>query len=130
MKQQENERETQAIAALSRAVELDPELLAAWLSLGVSFTNEGNRHDAYHALQQWIIHNPLYKPITERHNLDAEDESTYTSTRARKEQLVDCLIDMATNGAHLSPGGIDPDVQIALAVVLNTGEVSGLSQPR
>ena len=60
VKQQENEREQKATQALRKALELDPDLLPAWLALGVSLTNEGNRAGASNAIKEWIERNKRY----------------------------------------------------------------------
>ena len=60
VKQQENERETLALQALRRAVELDPAHLPAWLALATSSTNESLRQDAVDAVREWIMRNEKY----------------------------------------------------------------------
>lgn len=122
MKQQENEREDKAIAALRRALELDSTLLSAWLALAISHTNEGSRHDAYQALQQWIDNNDQYKDVSAKYQgrSDGREESEFVSMREKGEKLVNCLIEMAMRGQEM---GVDADVQIALAVLLNASEV-------
>lgn len=124
VRQQENEREGKAIAALRRALELDPTLLPAWLSLATSYTNDGNRQEAYHALQQWIINNEQYKIITAKYHLTSDPSEGFVSMKEKREKLVECLIDMATRAAEVGVHGMDADVQVALAVLLNTSDVS------
>ncbi|KAF9010527.1 hypothetical protein BDQ17DRAFT_1387762 [Cyathus striatus] len=106
--QQENEREHKALQALRRAVEIDPTHLPTWLALAVSYTNDGNRQETYNTIREWVLRNEKYATantsayITERYN-----------------QLIQCLIAMARS--NLS-GEVDADIQIALAVLLNTNE--------
>jgi peroxin-5 len=118
VKQQANEREDKAIQALRRAVELDPSLLAAWLELAVSYTNEGNRSHAYDTVENWINRKQIYADAVRRW----KDFNTDSHSRAdRAQDLIGCLIEMARS----VPGGaIDADVQIALGVLLTTSEVS------
>ena len=118
VKQQANEREDKAIQALRHAVELDPSLLAAWLELAVSYTNEGNRSRAYDAIEDWIGRKEIYADAVRRW----KGSNARSSSKANRAQgLVGCLIEMARS----MPGGaIDADVQIALGVLLNTSEVS------
>ncbi|KAG8918405.1 hypothetical protein FRC01_001874 [Tulasnella sp. 417] len=122
VRQQENEREGRAILALQRALELDPTLLPAWLSLATSHTNEGNRQEACNALQQWIIHNEQYKIISAKYHLLSQPSQGFVSMREKREALVNCLIEMATRASEVGVQGIDADVQIALAVLLNTSD--------
>jgi peroxin-5 len=127
VKQQENEREQQAISALKRALELDPTHLASWLALAVSYTNEGDRRETYQTILNWVRHNGKYRDI-----VAVFEESNGRSTDGTEEfqKLIDCLIAMARGVAQPGTGSteIDADVQIALAILLNSNEVivSGL----
>ncbi|KAI0949348.1 hypothetical protein AcW1_008987 [Taiwanofungus camphoratus] len=118
VKQQENERERKAVQALRRALELDPSHLPSWLALAVSHTNEGNRLGAYTAIREWVDRNERYHATVEQFR--ALNVETPEMTRAERfESLTQCLISMAR--ANMS-GEIDADIQIALAVLLNTNE--------
>lgn len=115
IKQQSNEREDKAIQALRKAVELDPSLLSGWMELSVSHTNEGNRTDAYKAIGEWIERNQGYAEVVARW----KQRRAFSSPPSAAE-LTECLLAMATS----VPGDdLDPDVQIALGVLLNTTEV-------
>lgn len=109
---------------MRQAVELDPTLLPAWLSLATSHTNEGDRQEAYNALQQWVVNNERYKIITAKYHLMSQPGQGFVSMREKRETLVNCLIDMATRASEVGAQVVDPDVQIALAVLLNTSDVS------
>lgn len=119
VKQQANEREDKAIQALRKAVELHPSMLAAWMELAVSYTNEGSRQEAYNAINEWIDRNPRYQDIaTNRKQKQAQSHSSSVVN-----ELIECLVTMAnTNTA--GDGELDADVQIALGVLLNTTEVN------
>ncbi|KAA1474232.1 TPR-like protein [Dentipellis sp. KUC8613] len=120
VKQQENERETKAIQALRRAVELDPEHLPPWLALAVSQTNEGDRLGTHDAVQEWVNRNERYRAVVAAH------WAALGKTRADNvEDLIGCLITMAQSDAG---GAIDADIQVALAVLLNTNEEYGKAQ--
>jgi peroxin-5 len=123
VKQQENEREQQAIGALQRSLELDPTHLPSWLALSISYTNEGDRRGTYKAIQNWIKHNEAYRDIVAAYEAcdGAESDGTYEF-----QKLIACLIAMARRVSRPGTSGeneVDPDVQIALAVLLNTNEV-------
>jgi len=126
VKQQENEREPNAILALKRALELDPTHLPAWLALAISYTNENDRSAADDTIEQWVRRNPKYNSVvkaffaaSEALNRDVEVAEGMSQLRHHTE-LVDCLMAMARDGAQT--GEVDADVQIALAVLLNTSE--------
>ncbi|OBZ68192.1 Peroxisomal targeting signal 1 receptor [Grifola frondosa] len=118
VRQQENEREQKAVHALRRALELDPSHLASWLALAVSHTNEGNRQGAYSAIREWVERNERYAPAVAQFR--AQNPST--ADRSQTERfagLMQCLMSMVRSNAS---GEIDADIQIALAVLLNTNE--------
>lgn len=121
VKQQENEREQKAVQALRRALELNPTHLPSWLALAVSHTNESNRQGTYAAIYEWVERNERYlATVTQFRALNPlNDEMLQTEKFAN---LIQCLIEMARGDQS---GEIDADIQIALAVLLNTNEVRG-----
>jgi peroxin-5 len=123
VKQQENEREQQAISALQRSLELDPTHLPSWLALAISYTNEGDRRGTYEAIQNWIKYNEAYRDIVDAYQAGDGGGSNGTDLF---QKLIGCLIAMARGISRPGTGGddkVDADVQIALAVLLNTNEV-------
>lgn len=124
VKQQENERESNAVLALSQAVALDPTHLPAWLALAISHTNETERDLAEEAINQWIRRNPKYEDIVKEHFRRFEAlngvASESVTKQMKRDGMVQCLMTIARS--LNASGEIDADVQIALAVLLNTGE--------
>uniref|UniRef100_V5ETI9 Peroxisomal targeting signal receptor n=2 Tax=Kalmanozyma brasiliensis (strain GHG001) TaxID=1365824 RepID=V5ETI9_KALBG len=136
VKQQENEREVQAIAALRKALDLDPNLKDAWLALAVSYTNENDRTAAYEAIEMWIERNDKYHDVIQRTNAElaaanasstqrnrsdsASSHSTSASVIEKHSRLTNLLIAMVRNGGER--GEIDADVQVALGVIFNSSE--------
>ena len=123
VKQQEKEREQQAISALQRALELDPTHLPSWLALAISYTNEGDRHGAYQTILNWVRHNEKYRDIVAAFE---ESNGGGMDSIENFQKLIGCLISMARGIAQpdTSSAEVDADVQIALAVLLNTNEVN------
>lgn len=127
VKQQDNEREQRAIEALSRAVELDPDFLPSWLALGVSHTNESNRAKAYGAIREWVRRHPKFSQTTVGlsggFTVEVFEPGSERNQRAMYEGLIACLIEIIRNASGSEEEHrIDPDVQIALAVLLNSNE--------
>ncbi|KAJ7747335.1 hypothetical protein B0H16DRAFT_1663672 [Mycena metata] len=118
VKQQANEREKQALQALTRAVELDPSYLPAWLALAISHTNDGNRQGTHDAIHNWVQRNERYGGAVARYRA-AHPEREGMPIGERFGNLIQCLIEMARSE---SGGEVDADIQIALAVLLNTNE--------
>ncbi|KAG0211691.1 hypothetical protein BGX28_007585 [Mortierella sp. GBA30] len=114
LRQQENERETMAIAALLKAVETNPKELNAWLALAVSYTNENCRVDAYDALQSWVENSDQYKGV-----MGSVQGGKGRSAQERHEYVTGLFLE----AARTNPGeNLDPDVQIALGVLFNVSE--------
>jgi len=116
VKQQENEREKEAIQALRRAIEHDPGLSDAWLALAVSYTNESEPAEAYDAIEHWILGNERYRrAIGTGQSRNAES----LTARQRCNKLINTIMGIIRGNPE-----VDADTQIALAVLLNTIEVS------
>ncbi|CEG80445.1 hypothetical protein RMATCC62417_14783 [Rhizopus microsporus] len=113
IRQQENERDAAAIAALRQAVKLNPSLVDAWLALAVSYTNENCRADAYDALEQWVLNHDQYQHLAKSHGkgkMAAEGRHEYITS-------------MFLEAARSSPGAeMDADVQVGLGVLFNVSE--------
>jgi tetratricopeptide (TPR) repeat protein len=118
VKQQENEREHKALQALERAVGLDPSHLPSWLALAISYTNASNRQGTYDAICEWVSRNEKYQEAVKQFRSQFSESNGSLAERYR--QLIQCLITMARCDVT---GDIDADIQVALAVLLNTNEV-------
>ncbi len=114
---QEGDRDGQAIAALTRAVEAQPDRLESYVDLAVSHTNNMQKDRAMAALEQWLRHNSKYSafappPLDELlKTMDVE-----TQLRAmydRQDVLIDCFV----QAAQTSPDAVDPAVQICLGLL-------------
>jgi Flp pilus assembly protein TadD len=70
----ENEEERQAIAALLKAVELDPYNLEALLLLSVSYTNDLEQMRALNFLKSWLQHHPDYERLSQDEDVRAFEE--------------------------------------------------------
>ncbi|KAJ3415636.1 hypothetical protein HDV05_004512 [Chytridiales sp. JEL 0842] len=113
LRQQENENEAAAIAALRASVKADAGVLESWLALAASYTNEGNLEDAYTSLESWLTNNETY-----RHLMAGV-------SRAEGVKRHDFLLRKLMEAARLSAGsgeGLDANVQIALGILLNISQ--------
>ncbi|KAJ7076321.1 hypothetical protein B0H15DRAFT_941269 [Mycena belliarum] len=118
VKQQANEREKQALQALTRATELDPSYLPAWLALAISHTNDGNRAATHDAIRHWVERNERYRAAVSQYRASQPGNPNAPSAE-QFGALIQCLIAMARSD---TTGAVDADIQIALAVLLNTNE--------
>ncbi|WVO12844.1 hypothetical protein L204_100452 [Cryptococcus depauperatus] len=103
LKQQENEREDQAILALSKVIQIEPTFRPAYLALAVSYTNENEGEAACTMLDRWI-------------NLGQNDQQFEAITEPDSRSA---LIERLINIARRNPSQIDADVQVALGVLFN-----------
>ncbi|KAJ2837255.1 hypothetical protein FBU31_001177 [Coemansia sp. 'formosensis'] len=111
LKQQENEQEQAAIAALRKAISLDAASLDAHLALAVSYTNEGYQMDAYDELHEWVARHDRYKTL-----VPESAPEGMNSSDTRKAYVQSLYI----KAARMTPGqDWDPDVQVALGVLFN-----------
>ncbi|KAI8917057.1 hypothetical protein DFJ77DRAFT_459010 [Powellomyces hirtus] len=109
IRQQENENDVGAIAALRQAVRHDPGLLDSWIALAVSFTNESAREDAYDALESWLTNSERYKSLA----------ATPSGFQNRHEDITNKYIAAARMAAEQD---MDADVQVGLGVLFNISE--------
>ncbi|GHJ84307.1 hypothetical protein NliqN6_0709 [Naganishia liquefaciens] len=113
IRQQENERDDQAIHALLQGIRLEPSLREAYLALAVSYANEGDLLAAHNVLEKWIT-------IFQNAGEDvASDNVPHVGKSKRHETLANALMEMARMAPH---GDIDADIQIALGVLFNASE--------
>lgn len=119
VKQQENERERSAIAALHRAVQLDAGMKDAWLALAVSYTNENDHLATFESLERWIGANDRYPEVAAQHAaLHSTTSTTEKPFAERQANIVSSLLSMAR--ASSTTQQIDADVQVALGVLFNS----------
>lgn len=117
LKQQENEREDQAIQALLRCIDLSPSSREAYLALAVSFTNEGEYLAANKMLDKWL--NLGEDCIIDHANGGVADKGEDGRWEDGQKKLVERLIELARR----DPERVDADVQVALGVLFNSSEV-------
>lgn len=115
LRQQENERETQAIAALHEALKIDPHMKDAWLALAVSYTNENDRDEALEALDRWINVNAEYEQVVKSYIMQRSQTGM-----EKHRRLANVLMAMARAGSQNASEPIDADVQVALGVLFNS----------
>ncbi|KAG1715745.1 hypothetical protein ID866_1413 [Astraeus odoratus] len=118
VRQQSSEREVKAVQALRRCLALDASYLPAWLALAVSYTNESNRTGTYDAVREWALRHP--EPKYQEIIRTKGEEVLENGSSKNFYRLVNVLIEMARASSETQQ--VDADVQIALAVLLNTLE--------
>jgi tetratricopeptide (TPR) repeat protein len=106
MRQQENENDVAAIAALTRSLTMDSGYMDALLALAVSYTNENTYDAAFGALESWLAQHPAYAGLRPRPGAGMERPALVTN--------------WLLAAARANPGcELDADVQGALGVVFN-----------
>lgn len=125
LKQQENERDDQAIRALLQSISLDPTEREAYLALAVSYCNDGELKQAHNVLETWIDlveGRPSPSQSAALENGLWQTGSEKMSRNQRHEMLTGELMNMARRRMD-ERGEVDADVQIALGVLFNASEV-------
>jgi len=87
------------------------------MALAISYTNDNNRTDSYNAIKQWVERNDKYKAAVQKYQVEFPDDPTANLSQSFAN-LTQCLITIARSDMN----EIDADIQIALAVLLNTHE--------
>lgn len=117
-----NEKEAQAIRALEEAIKIDENNLEAYMSLAISYTNEGYDTAAHQTLERYITKaypnikaGPLPAEIS-----GSKDpiEGTEGNPWASLNRVTDMFLQAARQGN--SAGQIDPEVQVGLGVLFYT----------
>lgn len=115
--QAENEKDPNAIAALKKSLELQPNNPKVLMALAVSFTNESLQNQALKMLMMWLKINPAYTSLAP--NI-AENtiEGAMTSSLIRGLELVE-VQNLFLRAVQMSSPNVDPEVQEALGVLFN-----------
>ncbi|PWN95643.1 TPR-like protein [Tilletiopsis washingtonensis] len=114
-----NERETQAIRALEEAIKLDENNLEAYMSLAISYINEGYDAAAHSTLERYMSRayphlkpDPLPESISgTKDPLQGTDGNPWASLN----RATSLFLAAAREGA--AKGTIDPEVQVGLGVL-------------
>jgi peroxin-5 len=116
--QAQNEKESPAIRALEKAMELDPSNLDALMGLAVSYTNEGYDTLAYRTLERWV--GVKYPQLGVPPRGTDEEEMGWTDRHLLHEKVTNYFL----KAAQLNPegGGVDVDVQVGLGVLFYGSE--------
>ncbi|KAL9940930.1 hypothetical protein V8E36_000418 [Tilletia maclaganii] len=115
-----NERETQAIRALEEAIKIDAGNLEAYMSLAISYTNEGYDAAAHNTLEQYIQKAyPHIKPVPVPPELggskDPIEGTEGMNPWASLNRVTSLFLSAAREGN--ARGSIDPEVQVGLGVL-------------
>ncbi|PWZ02303.1 TPR-like protein [Testicularia cyperi] len=117
-----NEKEAQAIRALEEAIKIDENNLEAYMSLAISYTNEGYDTAAHQTLERYISRaypNIKPGPLAEEISGDRDPiEGTPGNPWASLNRVTDLFLQAARQGN--SAGQIDPEVQVGLGVLFYT----------
>ncbi|KAL1115876.1 hypothetical protein AAG570_006165 [Ranatra chinensis] len=121
--QAENEQDPQAISALRKCLQIEPNNLTALMSLAVCFTNENYQSQACKVLKEWLRANPKYTDLVPSSENDFESAflglSLMTGIFCIRE-LHDQVKGMYLEAARRNPTEtIDADVQCGLGVLFN-----------
>lgn len=118
--QAENEKDPNAIAALKKSLELNPNNLKVLMSLAISYTNESYQNLALKMLNQWMRVHPKYSNLTSNNGDEASGIEDITNSRIRGMELEmtqELFLKAVQQNAQTE--NFDPDVQEALGVLFN-----------
>ena len=115
-----NEKEAQAIRALEEAIRIDEDNLEAYMSLAISYTNEGYDAAAHNTLMRYIEKAyPHIKadalPSSISGTSDPIEGTQNSNPWASLNRVTDLFLKAAREGN--ATGQIDPEVQVGLGVL-------------
>ncbi|XP_066145765.1 peroxisomal targeting signal 1 receptor [Euwallacea fornicatus] len=116
--QAENEQDPNAIAALTKCLELDPTNLTALMAAAICYTNESYYNQASHMLISWLKNNSKYADLVPP-DLNLSRQVTSFLDVANQKVVQDLFL----KAAQRNPQNLDYEVQSGLGVLCNlTGE--------
>ncbi|XP_030569430.1 peroxisomal targeting signal 1 receptor [Drosophila novamexicana] len=116
--QAENEMDPQGIAALKRALELQPGNRQVLMALAVCYTNEGLQSNAVKMLSNWLEAHPQYKHLLAAYPLLQSEGTSLASSLIGGNKLRD-LQQVYLEAVRMQPAQVDADLQEALGVLYN-----------
>ncbi|ALC48377.1 Pex5 [Drosophila busckii] len=116
--QAENEMDPQSIAALKRALDLQPENREVLMALAVCYTNEGLQNNAVKMLSNWLLAHPQYKQLLADYPEMQSEATSLASSLIGGNKLRD-LQQIYLDAVRLQPAQVDADIQEALGVLYN-----------
>ncbi|XP_017006691.2 peroxisomal targeting signal 1 receptor [Drosophila takahashii] len=116
--QAENEMDPQAIAALRRAYDLQPDNQQVLMALAVCYTNEGLQNNAVRMLCSWLAVHPKYQHLAAAHP-ELQDEGTALASSLIGPSRLRDLQQIYLEAVRQNPAQVDADVQEALGVLYN-----------
>lgn len=118
--QAENEKDPNAIAALKKSLEINPQNLKVLMSLAISYTNESYQNLALKMLNQWMRVHPKYSNLIQGEGEEAAGIEEITNSRIHGMELEmtqELFLRAVQQNAQTE--NFDPDVQEALGVLFN-----------
>lgn len=98
-------------ASFFRCLELQPDNLTALMALAVSYTNESLQSHACESLLEWLKQNPKYSQIV---GADRKEQENKLVSSYMSPEMHDSVKSYLLRAIQISPGEIDPDVQVSL----------------
>lgn len=115
--QAENEKDPNAIAALKKSLDLNPNNRNVLMALAISYTNESLQNQALRMLIDWLRSNEKYQNLVPA-QFSQNPDAVMASSLINGPQLTD-VQDMFIQAVRQSPNEIDAEIQEALGVLFN-----------
>lgn len=133
--QVENEQDAQAIRALRRCLELQPDNLTALSTLATSYTNESMQRLAFYSLIKWLKYHPDYSHLLKNdeqaarllaasETMNETDTPFYMATLSVVHagdfiDLQEVFLKAVRESSSLNTNKIDPNLQCCLGVLFH-----------
>ena len=111
--QAENEKDPNAIAALKKSLELQPNNGKVMMALAVSFTNESLQNQALKMLLSWLKNHPVYGPLVpDVPETPPEQGADMPSSLIRGPDLLE-VQNLLIKAVQASSPNVDPELQVS-----------------
>eukprot|EP00095_Tigriopus_kingsejongensis_P005866 snap_masked-scaffold38_size502422-processed-gene-1.10 protein:Tk05866 transcript:snap_masked-scaffold38_size502422-processed-gene-1.10-mRNA-1 annotation:"hypothetical protein BRAFLDRAFT_60314" len=117
--QAKNDFDHSALAALKKAVALDPAHSVARMALAVAFANESYQTHACQALQDWIQHHPQYSKFSTGNATSNTPVTSSFMTKDLHDRTSAMFLNAVRSGGEAT---VDPDLQTGLGVLFHLSE--------
>lgn len=115
--QAENEKDPNAIAALKKSHELNPQNRNVLMALAISYTNESLQNQALRCLIDWLRANETYEHLVTK-QFERDPATPMASSLINGPDLLD-VQNLFIRAVQESPDQVDAEIQEALGVLFN-----------
>lgn len=113
--QAENEKDPNAIAALKKSLDLQPNNGKVMMALAVSFTNESLQNQALKMLLSWVKHHPVYGSLVSMPNESVTEPGAEAPSSLIRGPELQEVQNLLLRAVQASSPNVDAELQVRLS---------------